>query len=127
MKEDMTNYSKLLISIIYRTVSNYHFKDDNGNWKDNIKDHNPKIGDWAIEASTLVILDRTKISYKSHIMKILEMNNISPSGDVGEYVGISIEGKRIRWTNAMFYRFPDNMQKYMTVLSDTVIDSCRRR
>lgn len=113
MKDDMTNYSKLLISIIYRTVSNYHFKDENGKWKNEIKDLNPKIGDWAIEASTLIILDSPKRSCKSLIMKIVEMNNISASGDVGEYVGISIDGKRMRWTNAMFYRFPDNMQKYI--------------
>ena len=117
MIEDMTNYSKLLISIIYRTVSNYHFKDENGNWKNNIKDLKPKIGDWAIEASTLIILDSPKRSPKSLIMKILEMDNVSDSGNVGEYVGISIEGKRMRWTNAMFYRFPDNMQKYIDDIS----------
>ena len=113
MKEDMTSYSRLLIAIIYRTVSNYHFKDDNGNWKKNIKDLEPKIGDWAIEASTLIILDSPKRSCKSIIMKILEMNNVSASGNVGEYIGISIDGKKVRWTNAMFYRFPDNMQKYI--------------
>lgn len=105
------NSNRYVILLLGRMVMEYYKQND-------YKNMDAKVGDWAVEQSSLVkVVYNVKRKYSIHLMKIEEMDYM------GGYYGQGLNGKNIKWTNASFTRLPDNVQKMLnSILSQNVKD-----
>jgi hypothetical protein len=62
--------------------------------------HEPKVGDWALEMTSLFRVLDPGYNYINQLVKI---KTVEPNG---KYTGVNMKGDPVEWLNAMFYRIP---------------------